>query len=69
LRLAARFSTDEALRGDAYRRMTAIFLDHNPWIVVIQPFEDYGLRRYIDFTPSPDQQLELRRFNFRLRRA
>jgi peptide/nickel transport system substrate-binding protein len=69
LRLAARFSTDEALRADAYRRMTAIFLEHNPWIAVVQPFEDYGLRRYVDFTPSPDQQVELRRFNFRLRRA
>ena len=69
LRLAARFSTDEALRADAYRRTTAIFLEHSPWIVVLQPFEDYGLRRYVDFTPNPDQQLELRRFNFRLRRA
>ena len=69
LAVEARFSADEGLRGDAYRRMTAIFLEHNPWIVVIQPFEDYGIRRYVEFTPSPDQQLELRRFNFRLRRA
>jgi hypothetical protein len=37
--------------------------------VVIQPFEDYGIRRYVEFTPNPDQHLELRRFNFRLRRA
>ncbi len=49
--------------------MTAIFLDQNPWIVVLQPVEDYGLRRYVEFTPSPDQQIELRRFNFRMRRA
>jgi ABC-type transport system substrate-binding protein len=28
-----------------------------------------GVRRYVEFTPNPDQQLELRRFNFRLRRA
>ena len=28
-----------------------------------------GLRRYVQFTPSPDQQLELRRFNFRMRRS
>jgi hypothetical protein len=37
--------------------------------VVLQPYEDYRLRRYVKYTPSPDQQLELRRFNFRLRRA
>ena len=68
LRLAARVG-EESARGDAYRKMTAIFLEHNPWLVVLQPFEDYGLRRYVDFTPNPDQQLDLRRFNFRLRRA
>jgi ABC-type transport system substrate-binding protein len=69
LAVKARLTDDERLRGEAYQRMTAILLEHNPWIVVIQPFEDYGLRRYVDFTPNPDQQLELRRFNFRLRRA
>jgi hypothetical protein len=57
------------MRADAYRRMTAIFLEHNPWIVVLQPYEDYGLRRDVEYTPNPDQQFELRRFNFRLRRA
>jgi hypothetical protein len=31
--------------------------------------EEYGMRRYFEFAPNPDQQLELRRFNFRLRRA
>ena len=69
LAVQARFTDDERLRGEAYRRMTAIVLEHNPWIVVLQPYEDYGLRRYVEYTPSPDQQLELRRFNFRLRRA
>ena len=66
---AARSTADGRARSLAYRRMTAIFLEENPWIVVLQPMEDYGLRRYVDFTPSPDQQLELRRFNFRMRRA
>lgn len=69
LAIAARFAADDGVRADAYRKMTAIFLEHNPWIVVLQPYEDYGLRRYVEFTPSPDQQLELRRFNFRMRRA
>ena len=69
LATAARRSGDEYLRAEAYRQMTRIFLDENPWIVVLQPVEDYGLQRYVEFTPSPDQQLELRRFNFRIRRA
>lgn len=68
LRRAAR-AGEEAERAAAYRRMTALFLEHNPWIVVVQPYEDYGIQRYVEFTPSPDQTLELRRFNFRLRRA
>jgi len=66
---AARFSLDEKFRDEAYRKMTRIFLEHNPWIVVIQPDEDYGLQRYVDFTPNPNQQFEVRRFNFRMRRA
>ena len=66
---AARFSLDEKFRGEAYRKMTRIFLEHNPWIVVLQPQEDYGLQRYVEFTPNSNQQLELRRFNFRLKRA
>lgn len=66
---AARSTADERARALAYRRMTAIFLEQNPWIVVLQPVEDYGLWRYVDFTPYPDQQFELRRFNFRMRRA
>jgi peptide/nickel transport system substrate-binding protein len=65
----ARFTVDADVRADAYQKMTAIFLEHNPWLVVLQPYEDYGVRRYVEFTPSPDQQLELRRFNFRMRRS
>jgi peptide/nickel transport system substrate-binding protein len=66
---AARFSVDEKFRGDAYRDMTRVFLDHFPWLPVIQPYEDYGLQKYVDFTPNPNQQFEIRRFNFRFRRV
>lgn len=66
---AARRGGDAPARAEAYRKMTAIFLAENPWIVILQPIEDYGLRRYVEFTPDPAQQLELRRFNFRMRRA
>lgn len=69
LALAARIAADENVRDNAYRRMTAIVLEHTPWIVVLQPYEEYGLRRYVKFAPNPDQQLDLRRFNFQMRRA
>jgi peptide/nickel transport system substrate-binding protein len=66
---AARFSVDEKFRGTAYKDMTKIFLEHLPWLPVIQPYEDYGIQKYIDFTPNPNQQFEIRRFNFKFRRA
>ncbi len=66
---AARFSIDESFRGKAYRRMTELFLEYNPWIIVIQPYEDYGLQKSVEFTPNPNQAFELRRFNLRVRQA
>ena len=66
---AARFSLDEKFRGETYRKMTRIFFEHHPWNIVIQPHEDYGLQKYVDFTPNPNQQFEVRRFNLKLRRA
>ena len=38
-------------------------------IPIIQPYEDYGLLKYVEWTPNPNQQFELRRFNFKRRRA
>ena len=66
---AARSSVDEKFRGEAYREMTKIFLDNLPWLPIIQPYEDYGVQRYVEFTPNPNQQFELRKFNLKLRRA
>src|SRR5262252_1206395 len=66
---AARFSVDEKFRGEAYRDMTRIFLDHFPWLPVIQPYEDYGLQKYVEWTPNPNQQFEIRPFNFKFKRA
>jgi peptide/nickel transport system substrate-binding protein len=66
---AARFSIDEKFRAQAYKEMTKVFLEHLPWLVVIQPYEDYGLQKYVDWTPNPNQQFEIRRFNFKMRRA
>ena len=66
---AARFSVDEKFRGDAYKQMTKIFLENLPWLPVIQPYEDYGLQKYVEYTPNPNQQFEIRKFNFKFRRA
>jgi peptide/nickel transport system substrate-binding protein len=65
----ARFSVDEKFRGEAYKKMTKIFLEHFPWVPILQPYEDYGLQKYVEWTPDPLQQLEIRRFNFKFRRA
>ena len=67
---AARYSLDEKFRAEAYRKMTRIMLERAfGWIIVMQPYEDYGLQKHVEFTPNPNQQLEVRRFNFRMRRA
>ena len=66
---AARFSVDEKFRADAYREMTKVFLENLPWIPVIQPYEDYGLQKHVEWAPNPNQQFEIRRFNFKFRRA
>ena len=66
---AARFSVDEKFRSTAYREMTKVFFEHFPWIPVVQPYEDYGLQKYVEWTPNPNQQFEVRRFAFKMRRA
>ncbi len=66
---AARVSVDERFRREAYREMTEIFLEHLPWIPVLQPPNLYGLRRSVDWTPYPTAQIELRRFNLRVHRG
>src|SRR5215470_14157291 len=66
---AARFSIDEKFRAQTYKEMTQIFLEHLPWVPVIQPYEDYGIQKYMEWTPNPNQQFEVRRFTFKFRRA
>src|ERR1051325_320603 len=66
---AARFSVDEKFRGEAYKKMTKIFLEHFPWIPVIQPYEDYGLQKYVEWTANPNQEFEIRKFNFKFKRS
>jgi len=33
---------------------------------VIQPYEDYGLQKYVEWTPNPNQQFEFRRFKLQV---
>jgi len=65
----ARFSVDEKFRGQAYKEMTQLLLEYLPWIPVIQPVDSYGLQKYIDWKPNPNQAMEVRQFNFKFRRA
>jgi ABC-type dipeptide transport system, periplasmic component len=66
---AARFSLDENFRGKVYAEMTQIVLENFPWIPVLQANDSYGLQRYVDWKPYPNQQIELRAFNFKFRQA
>ena len=66
---AARFSVDERFRGQAYGEMTQILLEYLPWIPVIQPMDLYGLQKYVDWRPNPNQSMEVRQFNFKFRRT
>ncbi len=64
---AAHSGVDKQFRAAAYSEMTTIFLEHLPWIPVIQPMESYGVRRNLQWRPCPNRQLEIRRFNLRAR--
>jgi peptide/nickel transport system substrate-binding protein len=63
----ARFSMDDKLRAENYRRMTEIFLEHFPWLPIIQPVESFGVQNYLNWRPHPNQLFQLRgdvlRFN------
>jgi len=60
---------DEKFRGEAYREITKVFLENLPWIPVIQAYEDYGMQKYVEFTRTRISSSEVRRFNFKFRRA
>jgi peptide/nickel transport system substrate-binding protein len=64
---AAQVSLDPEFRRRAYREMTAIVLEHVPWIPILQPMSLYGVRRELDWQAYPNGQIEIRRFNLRFR--
>ena len=57
----ARFSLDTRLREENYRKMTDIFLQHFMWLPVVQPIESYGVARYLNWRPNPNQLFQLRK--------
>lgn len=66
---AARLSVDEKFRGEAYKEMARLELEYLPLIPVIQPMEIYGLQKYVDWKPYPNQAMEFRRFNLKMSRG
>ncbi len=62
----ARSSLDPALRERNYRRMFEIFLEHLPWLPIVQPYESYGVANYIEWYPYANQYFNLRAENLRL---
>jgi hypothetical protein len=49
--------------------MTKLLLENFPWIPILQPIESYGLQKYLDWKPYPNQTLEIRRFNMKFIRS
>ena len=62
----ARTSLDPAVREQNYFRMYEIFLENFPWLMVIQPFESYGVANYLDWYPYANQYFNLRAENLSL---
>ncbi len=57
----ARVSLDSALRDANYKKMTDIFLEHFPWLPIVQPIESYGVAKYLNWRPNPNQLFQLRK--------
>jgi peptide/nickel transport system substrate-binding protein len=64
----ARFSLDSTLRDANYKKMQDIMLEHFPWLPVVQPIESYGVAKYINWRPNPNQLFQLRKEVFSFNR-
>jgi ABC-type transport system substrate-binding protein len=63
----ARFSTDEKLRKANYDRMHQIFLQHLPWIPVMQPLELYGVANTLEWKPFGNHFMDFRGYNLKVK--
>ncbi len=48
-----RYSTDVAARQAAYAKLMDYVKDEAPFLVLYQPYESYGMRKTLDWTPLP----------------
>ncbi|MFN8525751.1 MAG: ABC transporter substrate-binding protein [Chloroflexota bacterium] len=61
----ARTSLDQKRRLDIYQRMMDIYEEDAPGTVLYIPFESYGLRRGVDWTPYPIYYFDPRAYNLK----
>ena len=57
----ARFTLDNNLRDANYKKMQDIMQEHLPWLPIVQPIESYGVARYLNWRPNPNQLFQLRK--------
>jgi peptide/nickel transport system substrate-binding protein len=56
-----RFSLDKELRHQNWLRMQQIMDEHFPWLPIVQPIESYGVAKYLNWRPNPNQLFQLRK--------
>ncbi len=57
----ARFSLDQKLRDENYKKMQDIMMVNFPWVPIVQPIESYGVAKYLNWRPNPNQLFQLRK--------
>jgi len=56
----ARSTFDDAERARLYAEAQEIVHDELPWLILFQQVDLYGVRSDLDWTPRPDQKIEIR---------
>ena len=56
----ARSTFDDAERARLYAEAQEIIHDELPWLILFQQVDLYGVRSDLDWTPRPDQKIEIR---------
>jgi peptide/nickel transport system substrate-binding protein len=57
LMVEARQTLDQNKRKSLYDQAQKIYLEYLQWIPIIQPIESYGIQRYVDWRPRPNQEI------------
>ena len=56
----ARTTLDPERRMELYAEIQAIIVEELPWLILFQQVDLYGVRSDLDWTPRPDQKIEVR---------